>query len=365
VDEILFVFPMNRNNAALDSDRPLTIFLVVLLLSAIVIRLLGFRYRLNADLVHFVIPWTRLIDEQGLTGLYEGISRQADWALGLLAKGGEGVAGIHNADRPVDVTYNYTPFYSYLLSLFGVLPFGEAVRVKIISVVFDVIMACGIYRIVRRNAGTRFEPRLAFSLTFLLPTVFMNSSWWGQMDAIFTAFLIWAVYFILDRRNLWACLFGGIALGVKFQPIFFAPVLLPLLLLRRLRLRELLNVITGYVATFVPAFFMGYPVSFVVLRYGANFLRSTHHWALGATAYSIFGRGPPEGASTPFLFICIVLPLLVSASVYVLHSRHLRETAGGASTQLSDADIIGVRGILQHGHRLLPAFHARTLLLCV
>ena len=81
---------MNRNNAVLDSDRPLTIFLVVLLLAAIVIRLLGFRYRLNADLVHFVIPWTRLIDEQGLTGLYEGIARQADWALGLLTEGGEG-----------------------------------------------------------------------------------------------------------------------------------------------------------------------------------------------------------------------------------------------------------------------------------
>jgi hypothetical protein len=130
---------MNRNNAVVDSARPLNIFLVVLLLAAIVIRLLGFRYRLNADLVHFVIPWTRLIDEQGLTGLYEGISRQTDWAVGLLAEGGEGVAGIHNADRPVDVTYNYTPFYSYLLSLFGILPFGEAVRAKIISVVFDAI----------------------------------------------------------------------------------------------------------------------------------------------------------------------------------------------------------------------------------
>lgn len=211
---------MNRNNAVLDSDRPLTIFLVVLLLAAIVIRLLGCRYRLNADLVHFVIPWTRLIDEQGLTGLYEGISRQTDWAVGLLAEGGEGVAGIHNADRPVDVTYNYTPFYSYLLSLFGILPFGEAVRAKIISVVFDAIMACGIYRIVRRNAETRFEPSLAFSFTPLLPTVFMNSSWWGQMDAIFTAFLVWAVYFLLERRNLWACLFGGIAVGGKVSAPF-------------------------------------------------------------------------------------------------------------------------------------------------
>ena len=154
---------------------------------------------------------------------------------------------------------------------------------------------------VRRNAETRFEPRLAFPLTLLLPTVFMNSSWWGQMDAIFTAFLVWTVYFLLERRNLWACLFGGIALGVKFQPLFFAPVLLPLLVLQRLRLREILNVITGYVTTFVPAFFMGYPISFVVVRYAANFLRSTHHWALGAaTAYSIFGSGLSEGSSTSF-----------------------------------------------------------------
>lgn len=86
---------------------------------------------------------------------------------------------------------------------------------------------------------------------------------------------------------------------------------------------------------------MGYPISFVVVRYGANFLRSTHHWALGAaTAYSIFGSGLSEGSSTPFLFICIVLILLVSALVYALHSRHLWEGADSASTKLTDADIL-------------------------
>jgi len=60
--------------------------------------------------------------------------------------------------------------------------------------------------------------------------VIINGAAWGQCDAIYTAFCLGSLYFILADRPAWACILFGLALSFKLQAVFFAPVLLLLFL---------------------------------------------------------------------------------------------------------------------------------------
>src|SRR6202000_3576182 len=103
----------------------------------------------------------------------------------------------------------------------------------LISVAFDLLLALFTYRIVAlRRPGTGW-PMVASAVMLFLPTVVMNSSLWGQADAVYSAFGVGGVYFLLRRRPWLACLFFGIAFSVKLQGLFVLPGLLVLSLRRR------------------------------------------------------------------------------------------------------------------------------------
>ncbi len=79
------------------------------------------------------------------------------------------------------------------------------------------------------------------------PTIFINSAAWGQCDAIYAAFCLGSLYFLLKERPAWACTFFALALSFKLQAIFFFPVLLVLLLHERyFYLADVLSIIVAF-----------------------------------------------------------------------------------------------------------------------
>lgn len=152
---------------------------------------------------------------------------------------------------------NYNVPYLYLMAILSYTPLSALYAVKLISVVFDLVLVFFAYRIVELRRPGTWWPVLAGALVLFLPTVVMNSSLWGQADAIYSAFAIGGVYFALRRRPWLACLFFGLSFSFKLQVIFLFPVLL-LLVLRRVVPWPALLLIPGvYLLLDIPALVVG------------------------------------------------------------------------------------------------------------
>ena len=167
----------------------------IALCGALAIRWLAFPYE-SIDIKDFVRPWLEFIVAHGRLASHE-------------------------------IAFsNYAPLYLYLLSLVSPLTqwLPAIAVIKLISVIGDIVLALGVIRVmsVLFPQGTRAE--CAGVVVLFLPTVWLNSSMWGQVDSLYTAALVWSFYHLLRRHNLLCCACFGTALAFKFQALFFAPL---------------------------------------------------------------------------------------------------------------------------------------------
>jgi Gpi18-like mannosyltransferase len=152
---------------------------------------------------------------------------------------------------------NYNVPYLYLLALLTYTPLPALYAVKLISVAFDLLLAFFAYRIVALHRPGTWWPVVAGAVVLFLPTVELNSAVWAQADAIYSAFSLGAVYFVLRRRPWLACVFFGLALSFKLQAVFLFPVLVLLVARRRIPWPALLLVPAVYLLMDVPALLVG------------------------------------------------------------------------------------------------------------
>ncbi len=153
----------------------------------------------------------------------------------------------------------YTPAFWYLFAgttlLDPILP--RVTAIKLLPILFDCISTYFVYRIVRLKYPTGNKPYWAAGLFFVLPTIFINSAQWGQMDALYTSFLIISLYFFLKEKPLLGMLAFALSFSIKFQAIFFVPFLVILLLKKKVRWWQFLLVPAVYVITCIPAVLLG------------------------------------------------------------------------------------------------------------
>jgi len=172
----------------------------------------------------------------------------------------------------------------YLYLLFGVsIVFPKLVTisaVKLVSVIFDMIEALFVYKIVRLKFNQGPIAFLAAIAILFAPTIVLNSSVWGQTDSIFTAFLLASLYFIMKKQNWWACLAYGLAFSMKFQAVFLAPFLAALFFKKEISWKQVLLIPAVYIAMCVPAWIAGRPIGELLTIY----LRQTN---LGETFFEI------------------------------------------------------------------------------
>lgn len=171
--------------------------------------------------------------------------------------------------------YNYP--YLYLIWVLTALHIPSLIGIKAISIVFDVVLGFFAYRIAALRTQNFWIRALAFALVVLLPSVVANSSYWGQADAIYSAFALGGVYFLmrpnplsdgLSRSNAWwACVFFGLAVSFKLQAVFIFPVLIWLVLRRYLRWYSLIAIPVVYLLADIPALAVGAPVKTVLSVY--------------------------------------------------------------------------------------------------
>jgi Gpi18-like mannosyltransferase len=152
---------------------------------------------------------------------------------------------------------NYNVTYLYLLAALSYLPVTPLIGIKVLSAAFDFLLGYFVYRIVALRRPGTWWPVLAGAITLFLPTVVVNASMWGQADAMYAAFGVGGVYFLLRKRPWLACTFIGIAFAFKLQTVFLFPLLLLLVLLRYLPWKALLAIPLVYVVLDIPALIIG------------------------------------------------------------------------------------------------------------
>lgn len=193
---------------------------------------------------------------------------------------------------------NYNPPYLYLLAAMTYLPIPKLIAVKLISIVFDVVLAGFAALVVRERFPRPAVWVTAFAVVLMAPTVAVNSSWWGQCDSIYAAFCVGSLWFLIRRRPVWAGVFFGLAFAFKLQAVFFLPVLVIAIVVNRHRLAALLVSPAVFALCLVPAALAGRDWSSLLAVYPNQI--STGGTAAGGTGRrGAAGFGPPNGVGTP------------------------------------------------------------------
>ncbi|MBE1471733.1 hypothetical protein [Kibdelosporangium phytohabitans] len=149
----------------------------------------------------------------------------AQWYEFISANGGFSALRYQFAD--------YNVPYLYLLAILTYLPVPALAGVKVISVLFDVVLALYVYKLVALKYPRGWWPFIAAVTVSVLPTVVTNGALWAQCDVIYAAFGLGGVYYAVRSRPWLACVFLGLALAFKLQVVFLFPLLLVLVLLRK------------------------------------------------------------------------------------------------------------------------------------
>ena len=234
----------------------LAVFLLLLALAALALRLLRREGLDRPRLLDALLPIGLAFFLRALLLDYQSADYQmflSQWAAAF--RDGGGFAAVK---LPIG---NYNAPYLYFLAAISYLPIPDLYLIKLFSILFDVVLAWGGFRLVRHFAPERpNRPLLCFCLLLLLPTVILNGAFWGQCDALYGALTLHALACALEGRNRSSLLLLGIAFSFKLQTVFVLPLWGGLWLLRRVRFRELLWFPAAYAATCVPALLLGKPL---------------------------------------------------------------------------------------------------------
>ena len=207
-----------------------------LILAAMVLRGVCMEHE-TLDYQYFLTRWVKTLGEQGG---FRGLK----WNIG-----------------------NYNVPYLYFLALFSYSTIRDLYLIKLLSILFDVVLAWGVLRLTRLFTDNDGKILGAFFVTLFLPTVVLNGAYWGQCDSIYGAFAVWSLYYALADSPIASVCFIALSFAFKLQAVFLMPVFLLFLFARKMKWWHLAFFPVTYVVTVLPAVAMGRPFLSTLLLY--------------------------------------------------------------------------------------------------
>lgn len=165
---------------------------------------------------------------------------------------------------------NYNVPYLYFLAVFSKLGIYDLYTVKLLSILFDILLAYWLMKIVAlfsESAGRRLT---AFIGALWLPTVFLNGALWGQCDSMYAAFSVLSLYLVLSDRPIGGIIAFAVSFSLKLQAIFLMPIFLVFVLARKMKFWQLFVFPVAYVVTILPAVLAGRNFVDLLLLYYNN-----------------------------------------------------------------------------------------------
>jgi Gpi18-like mannosyltransferase len=162
---------------------------------------------------------------------------------------------------------NYTPAYLYLISLGTYLPLPPLYLFKIISLIFEFVLAFAVYKIVALKYGKSKTAIFAGIMILCCPTVILNGAVLAQADSSYACFLFFALFFLLVEKPLYAIIAFGLAFSFKLQSIFFALPLAVAWSKRMLKVHFLAIPFILYLLLAIPNLLLGRGLEDILLIY--------------------------------------------------------------------------------------------------
>lgn len=156
---------------------------------------------------------------------------------------------------------NYSPAYLYFLLGIAKLGGEPLIPIKLVSICFEYVAAWFIGGIAYQKYKEDWVRWCALAVVPLLPTVLINSSYWGQCDSVYASFLVGSIYFVLRKKPVLSILFLGISFSFKLQAVLLFPFYFVLLLKNRVKWYYFLLVPAVYLISLLPAYCAGRPLT--------------------------------------------------------------------------------------------------------
>ena len=189
---------------------------------------------------------------------------------------------------------DYNPPYLYLLYIISrLIPNTSTVlATKLPAMIADFVSAWLVYRVVRLKYIDSPVPFLAALTILFVPTVVINSTFWGQLDALYTCALLATLYLVLIKKYGLAVLMYGVSLSFKVQAVFLFPFLVALLIRKEIPWKYFLLIPLAMIFALVPAWIAGRPPLELLLIYPSQ---TGEYKQLAMNAPSVFSLIPASG----------------------------------------------------------------------
>lgn len=175
------------------------LFFVVVTVISILARYYGY-YFISGDMKIFLFPW---FEEIGSNGGLNGLNVQVG---------------------------DYNILYQTIIAIGTHVTDNPLLYYKGISIAGDYFLAITCAYTLTKVCNKSFVNDNTFYITYgcviMLPIVVFNSSFWGQCDGIYTAFLIWTLYFLYSEKYRRAFIMYGVAFAFKLQSVFLLPLII-------------------------------------------------------------------------------------------------------------------------------------------
>jgi Gpi18-like mannosyltransferase len=262
-------------------DKKFVIIIFLLVSISTILRILSIP-QLNWDMTEHNVPWYMTLYNNGIAN-----------ALGT---------------RFADYTPPYTYFIALATFTHGFIP--PLVAIKLIPIFFDIFGAFFIYKIVKFKFEQGYLPVLAAAIYFAAPSVFLNSAHWGQVDSLYTFFLLACLYFIMTDKPFISMLALGLAFSIKAQGGFFVPFMCIMAIRKRVPWLYFGLIPLIYLIAVLPVVLLGRSLLEVLLIYKAQ-----------ATTYpELAMNGPIFYTLFPHEWYTVILPFaLVVAAIFIIY----------------------------------------------
>jgi Gpi18-like mannosyltransferase len=216
----------------------LLISVVVVSIVALVARFLFFKYP-TGDAVSIDLGWLESIKSAGFKNFYT-------------------------------IDADYSDFFLFMVAIFSLLPSGPKVTVgsytyylfdlyylKASFVVFDYLLGWAVYLIIKEITQDKKKAVIGYLITIALPVELLISSMWGNCDSSYVALFLFAIYFLLKKKDGWSWFFFGFALSIKMQAVFILPFFCYLWLSRKMKLYKIIYAVLALLLSALPTWFCG------------------------------------------------------------------------------------------------------------
>lgn len=230
-----------------------------------------------------------------------------------------GFSSFYKSDSFTD----YPPGYMYILYVIGFLRTvigSSKLLVKMPAICFDLILGILTFSFAKKKFSNRVSSILAAFIS-LCPVLILNSALWGQVDSVYTTFLVVSILLLMQNKISASYLMFALTVFIKPQGLIFTPVFLLAFISDCMKNKK--NIMRHIISACVSLLI----ITVLSLPFGLKDVISQYIGTLSSykyatvNAFNIYGAfGLNWGELTPFLsitgYIFIILTVAYVFAVY-------------------------------------------------